>query len=133
MTEESLPQDALADYQAYLAWSQEYGPFQWIDGDSDGSPNYLRAKAVDDKLVWTEYLTSEHAELFPGFEGESNHWQLHGWYVTSKPRSASESSPKSVIVSFDGKCSCFDEEREDGEPDCEFCEGRGYRFYDFDQ
>jgi len=133
MTEESFPEGALVAYQKYVAWRDEYGPFEWIEFDSVGGPNYLRAQTTDVRLVWTDYHNAENLMVCSGF----HYWEkfeVHGWHVATKAWENPAEATEYVQSSFYGKCGCFTEESGAGSPDCqEFaCGGEGFRDYYFD-
>jgi len=133
MTEQSLPEEALVTFQKYVAWRDDYGPFEWIEFDSVGGLNYLRAQSTDVRLVWTDYHDSENLIVASGF----HYWEkfeVHGWHVATKARKNPDNPTEFIQCSFYGQCGCYDDESGAGLPDCEEfgCGGSGFRDYYFE-
>ena len=122
----------------YEAWSDVYGPFEVIEFDFEGGPNFLRAKALDGLYLWTHHGTCEDSLVTGGFhffgDPASCCWDTYAWLLASVPRDEDEDPNVQFNTSFYGECVCFDVEFEVGDPDCVVpgCEGEGWVRHYFD-
>ena len=121
----------------YENWFKEYSPMEFLEYGKQGDENFLKAQDTPNEFVWTSHGTCEDAQTSAGFHffGDPARccWDTYGWYI-SKVSSGNTSSDsyEAYKESFYGQCKCYNEETEEGKPDCETCDGDGWYTEDFD-
>ena len=122
--------------QDYNNWLKEYEP-EFLEYDTEGGPNFLKAKSTPNEFIWTAHGTCEDDQVSAGFHffGDPVRccWDTYGWYISKV--SSGNTSPDDYEVyreSFYGQCKCYNEETEEGKPDCETCDGDGWYTEYFD-
>ena len=90
--------------------------------------NYI--KTLDPHYVWTEVQGDMSMILVTGVAFVNR----LSYFVCENPWTA-EDEHKAVVITMDIECDCFSQEKYDegedaGDPDCELCEGYGFRAID---
>ena len=127
----------IKEYQEeYEGWLAKYSP-EFLEYDGENGTNFLKAKNTPNEFVWTDHGTCEDNMVSAGFNffGDPARccWDTHGWYISEV--SSGNTSPadyEAYKVSMYAKCECYNEETEEGVPDCKECYGEGWMTYWFD-
>jgi hypothetical protein len=121
----------------YEAWFKTYSPMEFFEYDGEEGDNFSKVKRTPNQFVWTAHATCENEAVSAGFhffgDPPSCCWNTFGWYVSEV--SSDNMSPEdfeSYQSSFYCECECYNEETEEGSPDCAECDGEGWRTHYFD-
>jgi hypothetical protein len=127
----------IKEYQKeYEEWYEKYSP-EFLEYDGENGPNFLKAKNTPNEFVWTDHGTCEDNMVSAGFHffGDPARccWDTHGWYISEvSSGNTSTDDYEAYKVNMYAECECYNEETEEGTPDCQECYGDGWRTYWFD-
>jgi hypothetical protein len=133
-----MQRDSLKSYEAeYAAWENEYSPMEFFEYDGENGENFTKVKSMPNEFVWTAHGTCDGDMVSAGFHffgsPPSCCWDTYGWYVSKV--SSGNMSPQdfeSYKTSYYCECECYDEDTEEGSPECEKCDGEGWLTHYFD-
>lgn len=127
----TLPPDTQELFDLYKAWVEEHKPGEFIEkGDEEG---YERLKKMKPEYIATDHDTCENSWLDVGiheFSPTNCCWHEHGWYILEVPGEVDDYVEYS---NYDVCVECNAGGDDDGDPECENCEGDGWKTYYFDE
>ena len=131
MSDQLTPQQEIdAMNEEYAEWQKKYKVGEYLDNSPE---NWKKVQSMDPAYVWTNNSTCEEEMISNGVHDYTGSccWQTFGWYISEIPCPTDENP--FIATSIAVLClSCnpeADEDKEDGEPDCEACGGTGYATY----
>jgi len=130
--------DLFKHRKAYRDWERKYEPLEFYDYDGVDGENMKKVQTIPNEYVWTAHATCDNEQVSAGFhffgDPPSCCWSTFGWYVSkTASRNKTTDDFEAYNSSYYCECKCFNEETEEGNPDCELCEGEGWRTHYFDE